>query len=428
MKESKDVVACVIDHGLFFPWAQMLSRGFKKTYYHTPWERSFPLISECVVGDGFSTVERCDDIFDVIDKCDLFVFPDIGFSGFQLHLEKMGKAVWGSRRGDELEIYREYFMSVLKDVGLPVAPHRIIKGITNLKIFLKDSEDKYIKVSKFRGNFETFHYRSWREDELKLNKLETVFGALKEEISFIVVDPIETDIEDGYDGYCIDGKFPRQAMHGLECKDKGYVCSVQDYDELPEQIRQVNDAFAAKLAEFRYRNKFSTEVRITESESYFIDPTCRCGSPPSQVEAEMVSNWCDIVWHGANGELVEMNPVAEFGVQTVIKMKRESSHWSVADIPEEIRRWVKCGNCCEVDGRICFPPDEPDCITGWVVGIGDSVQDAIDHLKENADKLPDGMTTDVQALASLLHEMESAKELGIVVAEKIPEPSSVVEK
>lgn len=428
MKETEDVVACVVDHGLFLPWADMLSRGFKKVYYHTPWEKSFPKIGDCVIGDGYERIERIDDFFPIIDKIDLFVFPDIGWNGLQLHLEGCGKPVWGSRMGDELEIYREHFMDVVGEVGLSLPKFQKIRGLENLKVFLKNKTDKYLKISKYRGSFETYHWRSWREDEGEMEKWAVRFGPLKNEILFVVVDPIETEIEDGYDGYCVDGKFPDQAFHGIENKDKGYMCAIQDFDTLPEQIKNVNKAFSKKLEEVRYRNNFSTEVRITKDDFFFIDPTCRLGSPPSQVMAEMLSNWCDIVWHGAHGKLVQMQPKAEYGVQTVLNGKSETGCWGVADFDLDIRQWVKCGNTCEVDGRLCFPPsDEPDTMIGWLVGIGDSFEEAIDHLKESIGFLPDGVSTNIQSLVELLQQMDSAEGMDISFGDgERPEPESVI--
>jgi len=430
MKETKDVVACVVDHGLFLPWADMLSRGFKKVYYHTPWEKSFPKIGDCIIGDGYKGIERLDDFFPIIDEIDLFVFPDIGWNGLQLHLEGCGKPVWGSRMGDELEIYRENFMDVLKEVGLSLPGFKKIRGLSNLKSYLKDKTDKYLKVSKYRGSFETYHWRSWREDEGEMEKWAVRFGPLKDEIPFVVVDPIKTEIEDGYDGYCVDGKFPKQAFHGIECKDKGYMCAIQDFESLPDQIKDVNFAISPKLTQVRYRNNFSTEVRITEDDAFFIDPTCRLGSPPSQVMAEMLSNWCEIVWKGAHGELVEMEPLATYGVQTVLNSKCEPGFWGVADFPEEIRQWVKCGNCCEVDGRLCFPPtDEADTMIGWLCAVGDSFEDAINNLKEHVKMLPDGVSTDTQSLVNLIQEMESAEEMDITFGDgNLPDSASVIEK
>lgn len=784
MKDTKDVIACVVDHQIFLPWAQRLAREFKKVYYHTPVEKAFPKLADSIIGDGFSDIVRCDDPFDVMDEVDLWIFPDIGFSGLQLHLEKLGKPVWGSRSADSLEIHREKFLDMLKAVGLSVPPHTRVRGVGAMAEFLKDKEDKWVKMSKYRGDFETFHWRNAKQDSGWPDFLRVKFGPLANEIPFVIADTIETEIEDGYDGYNVDGLFPKLAVHGIECKDRGYLCAVQDYDSLPEQVKAVNAAVAPVLRERRYRNKFSTEIRITEDDAYFIDTTCfsddtevltesgwklfsdiiqsdkvatldvqtkkiryeqplnyhcydhdgemilisnrkktieclvtpnhrvlrtdrngkrlffeqaskltdkgfiprtgiwvgkspeifeipayykswvggrwgkcfrekdcppmkcdivtmlkfmgyylsegstggsgelgsvvniaqskyfnemftalqqfpvnprktssgfqfcsvqlssycsqfglcsekfvpqwiknlspdlinifldaytlgdgsiegngsrtiittsrqmaddlqelflkcgscativkkatagtiakfpnseyvrnhdmyliyensdhnqfwfetqarknnyiktekyigkvycltvpngtlyvrrngkpfwsgncRNGSPPSQCEAELFSNWGDIVWHGAHGELVEPISVFKYGVQTVLNLKREATTWASVPFPDELRQWVKCGNCCEYDGQLVFPPqDEPDPMIGWLVAGGDTLDEAIETLKERVEELPDGVTTDINSLVELVGEMNEAAKLDIHYGEgEIPDGKAIVE-
>ena len=428
-KPTSEVVACVVDHGLFLPWSQRLAREFKTVYYHTPVEKAFPKLADSIVGDGFSDIIRCDDPFDIMDEVDLWVFPDIGFSGLQLHLEKLGKPVWGSRDADSLEIHREKFLDMLGKVGLSVPPHTRVKGVAAMAEYLKDKEDKWIKMSKYRGDFETFHWRNAKQDSGWLAFLRVKFGPLADAIPFVIADTIETEIEGGYDGYNVDGLFPKLAVHGIECKDRGYLCAVQEYDSLPEQVRKVNEAVAPILRERRYRNKFSTEIRITEDDFFYIDCTHRNGSPPSQCEAELFSNWGDIVWHGAHGELVEPIPVFKYAVQTVLNLKREATTWASAPFPDELRQWVKCGNCCEYDGQLVFPPqDEPDPMIGWLVAGGDTLDEAIDTLKERVEELPDGVTTDINSLVELIGEMKAAEEMDIHYGnEEIPDGKGIVE-
>jgi hypothetical protein len=125
-----------------------------------------------------------------------------------------------------------------------------------------------------------------------------------------------------------------------------------------------------------------------------------------------------------------MEPLATYGVQTVLNSKCEPGFWGVADFPEEIRQWVKCGNCCEVDGRLCFPPtDEADTMIGWLCAVGDSFEDAINNLKEHVKMLPDGVSTDTQSLVNLIQEMESAEEMDITFGDgNLPDSASVIEK
>jgi hypothetical protein len=272
--KTSDTTCCVIDNGQFIEIGRALGRQVKKCYYWSPADRSLPLIQEAVIGSGFPEMERVSNIWKIKDKCDFFVFPDLGHSGLQKELIAQGFPVWGARDGDRLESDRGLFFDTLKELGMEVPPHEVIEGITSLRLFLKDKEDKWVKISKWRGNFETFHWVDWEQTEPALDDLAVEFGSEKEDVLFYVCDPIETDIEDGVDSYCIDGWFPDRVLHGMEHKDKSFIGTMCDWDDLPEQVKLVNNDFAEALKKFDYRGFFSTEVRILPDKFYFIDPTC----------------------------------------------------------------------------------------------------------------------------------------------------------
>ena len=430
MKTTKEVIACVIDTGTFVHVARRLGREFAKTYYWSPWETNSPKFKDAVIGDGYSEIIRVESVDDVEDECDLFVFLDIGYSGLQRRLIKNGKAVWGSRDADEIEARRGKFLEVLStQTDLPVPNYDAIKGITNLRLFLKDNPDRYIKVSTYRGDFETCHFRSINEDESMLDAWAVKLGPLKEEFVFYVFEPIDTEIEDGIDSYCIDGAWPKTVIHGMECKDSAYIGTFQEFEKVPVEVSCVNKAFTPVLASYGYRGAFCTEVRITkEGESYFIDPTCRFPSPPSQIMCEMIGNLGDIVWQGANGILVEPEQIAQFGAQAIFHVDRDE--WGVFQLSDEmLDKWVKIGFSFQKDGKVCVPPDPQGvCEIGWVIGIGDTIDDAISHLKANVEEMPDGCKVQTSSLADLLKEMHAARELGMeMTCEKIPEPSSIIE-
>jgi hypothetical protein len=129
------------------------------------------------------------------------------------------------------------------------------------------------------------------------------------------------------------------------------------------------------------------------------------------------------MWRGAHGELVQMEYDDKYAAQVPLNLKTERGHWGMADIPEEIRQFVKCGNCCEVDGMICFPPtDDADSMIGWIVATGKSIEDAIDTLKERIELLPDNVKSDTGALACLIQKMEDSEGIGI----ELPDPAKVI--
>lgn len=427
MKPVEEVVACVVDHGLFLPVAQKLGEQFKKVYYWSPWDDCAPKMEKGVIGDGFSTIERTESIWDIKSKCDLFVFPDVGFNGLQRELIHQGFPVWGHHGGGELETKRGLFLDTIEEAGFLVPPYEKIVGMDKLREFLRDKEDLWIKMSKWRGDWETLHWRDWSHDEGTIDYYAAKFGPVKNLVTFYVFKPIETDLEDGIDSYCIDGEFPETVMHGMECKDKSYFCSIQPMRDIDERVRIVPEKFGPVLGRYGYRGFFSCEVRIKDEDSYFIDPTCRAASPPSQVMTEMFGNLGEIVWKGAQGILVEPEPTATFGVQALLKCDRDLDEWVTIEVPDKLKQWVKMGFCCEIDGKICIPPHPLHTMLGWLCATGDDLEAAIETLKEYRDELPDGITCDVDSLANLMKEAETAKQEGIEFTEqKLPKPEVVL--
>jgi len=356
------------------------------------------------------------------------VFPDVGFGGLQRELISQGFPVWGHHGGDVIETNRGLFLKTLEDVGMQVPGYKVIQGLTALREHLRDLEDKWIKISKWRGDWETLHWRDWSHDESTLDCYAYQLGPAKDLIKFYVFDSIETDIEDGIDTYCIDGEFPSVVMHGCEMKDKGYVCSVQELSDIDKRVSIVNERFSPILKQYGYRGFFSSEVRIKDDLSYFIDPTCRSASPPSQVMVELFENIGEIIWRGANGECIDPLPTAQFGVQVLMSIDRDKNEWAVMDIPDSIRQWVKCGFSCEINGRVCIPPHQCENMIGWLVATGDTIDEAIKNLKDYAEELPEGVDCDVYSIAHIMKEMQTAKEEGIDFSDhKIPDPSSVID-
>lgn len=425
---TSDVTACVVDHGLFLPIALKLAEQMKHVYYFSPVESMMPRLCDGMVGDGFDNVTRINSPWEAKGKVDLFVFPDIGFGHLQKELRSQGYPVWGHNGGDILETHRGRQLMMLHTLDMDVPPFEIIHGMANLKSFLMDAEDKYIKISKWRGDWETFHWRSWTEDEGALDQAACHLGPIKEHVVFYVFDAIDTDIEDGVDTYCIDGHWPTLVLHGMERKDKGFLCAVQELDKISKAVTIVNDKFGPVLGEYSYRGFFSSEVRIKDEFSYFIDPTCRAGSPPSQVMCELFDNLGDIIWAGAQGILVDPVPTAQFGVQALLSCKRDKDEWLTLDIPEELDPWVKCGFATRVDDVLRIAPNPLGDMIGWLCATGNTVEESINNLKVLAKGLPCGIDCDISSLASLLHEMEEAKEEGVVLSKDIPEPAVAMEE
>lgn len=408
--------------------ALRLSKDFGKTYYCTNFHRGFDRLSEACPGMGFNEIEWVYDEWSVTP--DLWVFPDCSHIAEQRWIAGAGCRVWGSMNGSWLEHKRKMFLETLKELGLKVPQYTEVVGLSELYRHLSGHPDVYVKCSYWRGSCETHHHISTEMSQSWFIHLEQEFGALRDHIPFIIIEPIDAITEIGYDGYCIDGKFPAQSMQGIEGKDKTYIGAVTKYADLPEPVRKVNEAFAPVLADYRYRNRWSTEIRVTDNgDFYFLDPTCRIPSPAGESQLANEENTGEIYWEGAQGNLVQPRYRKQFSVQVVINHEDEMCDWRPVEVPEGIKDKVFLKYPCKVDDLYWISPQKHDSIVGWIVGLGDTIQEAIDDAKETADAL-DGQCLVIQtdSLVDSLKAVQEQEEHGIEFTdEPVPEPATVVE-
>lgn len=430
MKKIDELHFRVVDKGLFLPIARRLAMEAGKVSYYTPWEKPFPMVQD-MIGDGFEEIERVDSIFQDHRSVDCFVFPDTGFTHEQRELAAQGFPVWGPMGGDILETSRGRFLDALATTELPVPKHEKITGIDALREFLRDKQDRWIKISRFRGDCETFHWRSWEEDENALDHFAVRFGPFRSQIRFYVFDPIDASIEDGCDTYCVDGQIPSLVIHGMEAKDQAFIGTFQRFSDLPPELRIASEQFGPILGNYGYRSFFSTEVRITEEgESYFIDPTCRAGSPPHQSMTELIGNYADVIWSGARGICLDPEPVARFGIQVMVHAKPDTTLWTALKVNSKLDPWLKCSSCMREGNLIVFPHEpggDIECKV-WVVGIGNTIPDALDHLSGNIKLLPDGCCVNMEPLGEILSEIQEAESQGMeFTPQRVPKPEIVLD-
>lgn len=436
LKPVEEVTACVFDYGTFLCIAEKLAETMRKVYFHSPIEREYLDVRDCVRGTGLDNVIRCDEPLspDRLATIDLFVFPDIGYAGLQRHLRSLGKAVWGHNGGTALELYRTEFLDILEAVDLPVIGHYKAHGLTDLSDYLKKNDNKWIKIDRYRNNMETWHHTDYAQSQRMLDSMAVTFGGAKETIDFVVQDEIESDIEGGYDGWCIDGQYPPFSFQGYEKKNELYLACVMADDDLPDEIKTVNEAMSRVLRKLGYRGWWATEIRIKDGIPYFIDPTPRMPGQSGEHQLETITNFADVIWQGANGIVIEpecgWNFAAEATLHYDLKSKDPgiSQEWKTIEIPESIARWVKLYHYCKIDGLYHFPSGNSDEI-GVVLGAGDSVEKSIDHLTRNLDELKAlPIHADVGGFTSLLDSIEEAEKQGVAFGGRVPKPEAIVKK
>lgn len=380
----------VIDNGLFVEVAIMLSLYFGKVGYHCWNKGAFPKPNASLIGTGLDELTVIVNLWDHIDNYDLIVFPDVYDGDLCAYLRRKGKMVWGSGKGEAIELYRWQTKQLFKELGLPVQHVERVIGIDALRDYIKGHKvPMWVKISRFRGATETFEAKDYEAALPKLDEIQYTLGAAGRIMEFVVEDEVNggTVVETGYDGYCIDGQYPDIGIAGFEIKDEGYVCAVKPYHELPEEVRLINSKISPWMKERQYRNFFSTEIRIPEDgKPYCIDPCARAGSPPNEIYLELFDNWGEIVWNGSQGICVDPHPVAKFGCMVMVHSMWANNNLQHVQVPHEIRRFIKFRNFCRIEGENYVVPmgvGLPE--IGAVIGIGDTLDAAVEHCLENVE-------------------------------------------
>lgn len=428
----------VYDHGYNLEMALRLSRDFGRTLYFKPWKTATPKYRPLCIGAGYESVERVIDFWDVVDEVDLFVFPWVYDGDLQLHLESMGKRVWGSRKAERYEFQRGLFLETLKEVGLPVPEYEEITGMKALRKFMEEHEGEewFVKLELLRGDRETFKLDHPVLCESNLREMEYYYAEFGDYVKLVVVKGIDTKIEIGYDGFTIDGQFT-DGYVDYEIKNKCCIASFTPYDDMDENVRLVNEKFGPKLAEERARSAWGTEIRVGEGgEPYFIDATPRMPSPPGELMLEQIDNLSEILYHGAEGEFVQAECSNPIGVQVMIYAEWQDLSLLPVIIPPDIRRWVKLGPHFS-NGEACFmvqqcgneklPWHRED--IACVIGMEKNILSAAKLALERAHQV-EGANLEIMesSLMDAVREIEEGQKQGIEFTEtEIPEPAEVVE-
>jgi len=423
LSDYKSKSVAVVDNGLYSELALKLSKTFGKVWYSCPWIDDFPNSYRVKLGEGFTEFERVDDVLEVVDDVDLFVFPDSNQGILQTHLADLGKRVWGSRLGDELELYREDSRAFYDSLGILQPPYEVVKGMKNLRAYIKGrGNDKlWVKISFTRGDTETFSVEGYELSKNHLDALEAKLGPMAEFRSFVVEEHLPGTYDLAIDTFCIDGKFPKKGLLGNEQKDQGYIGVVKEWGEQPKTIAENYEKMSPALKGYGYRNFFAVEHRIGPDKQYFSDPAMRVGSPIFELELEMMANLPDILWEGADGKLVEPEYKGKFGYEILVQSSWVATHPLLVEFPEKYKDKIKFRYASRFpDGLWILPqkqtpvPDGGAVAFGAIVTYGESIDDCVEEAAEIAAEIKGEKVESFTGSASALKEnLEQMAEWGI---------------
>ena len=381
--------AIVYDHGLYTYLAQKLAEDYGKVYYHLAHSTPYPSSDVAEIGKNLPGIEPVAEFFKLlqsVDKANTVVcFFDNYCADIQEDLRRQGWAVCGSGKAEVLELDRLFFREALKRLKLPCAPYTVVVGITAAQIYLADKTDKFLKTSRWRGDFETYHYVDAEHARVWFDDLRYRLGIRADKVQVIVEDPVE-GIEVGADGFRQDEAMSPFSSWGYEIKDGCYVGVAGK--ALPKLFTKIDERFSPLFKSLGYQGMYSNEIRLTDKKvPYFTDPCCRTPSPPGELLCEWYENFGEAVWVSAHGGLPELKPRARYGAQLVLSSPWNEDHWLHVEIPPEIRRWAKLKNATVMDGKEYVIPNKNDGFFGGVVAFGDDWKRCLKEVMQRAGQI-----------------------------------------
>lgn len=383
MNDYSTKSVAVADNGIFSELARTLSSSFGKVWYTSPWVSAFPFSSDLELGEGETKVERIDDLHQVIDECDLFVFPDIYQAPLQIYLESIGKRVWGSRDGDDLEIYRKDAKEHFAELGIAQGPYETARGMTVVRKYIQahDGQRLWIKGNKARGDFESFSVEGYELGKNKLDDIETRLGPVAESMLYVIEPHLADTLDLAIDTFSIDGEYPQTAVLGSEEKGECYVGEVRPWNKMPPRLVDIYTKLASTLKSYGYRNFLSLESRANAKHVYLQDPCCRFGSPPAELQLNWLTNLADILWEGADGKLVEPQYAGKYGVELIVHSDWANDHPLMVDFPQEYRDKIKFRYNSEFDGKVWILPQGAGPRMAAIVACGDDLDACMEECK-----------------------------------------------
>ena len=318
--------------------------------------------------------------------------------------------MWGARNGDELETARTEAKDYFKEPGIPQAKYEVIQGMDALRAFLKGREDKvWVKISLTRNDTETFAVEGYEGSKNRLDKLESELGPAAEEMEFIVEDDLPDTLDIAIDTFCIDGKFPKQAMLGTEKKDEAYIAVIKDWAKMPPKLTEIYETLAPTLEKYSYRQSvLSLESRMGKDITYLCDPCCRGGSPPFELQLNLITNLAEIMWEGADGKLVEPKFAAKYGFQCIVESKWSINNPLLVEFPEEYRDKIKFRYATLFGDKLWIMPQHSD-TPGFasIVVTGDSLDACFEEAKEIACSIKGiGVDCQIGSMSGLKENLE----------------------
>jgi len=368
--------------GIYQSFAERLSEEYGTVKYFSEWDDNEHDIraAKKAVGEGGDFIKVDNWEKNVYDS-DVIFFPGCSRKNLQEDLIQRGFNVFGSGALADIENNRELFLDKVKEWGFPLPEYMVVEGINSLLKALENVDGiRFIKFSMFRSDMQTYRHWNFESTKITFEQLRLKQGTYADKLRFIIVTPIQ-GVETGRDTFVVHGQQPVKFMGGYEIKNKAYASRVITNDNLPKPMQEFSSRISEVSKELMVSTFWSDEVRVDKNKFYPLDFTARLGVPPNEILQRNCINLGEIIFHGAQGDLVEPIYEKEYAVQLFIDYGNDVDQWIPIKYPEKYHRNIKPYNYTFRDD-ICWiipSPDKHENTVCAVVGLGDTLESAIDE-------------------------------------------------
>lgn len=379
-------ILCIDIQGIYVEQCAALrqSKGDIIRYY-TSWETSQKFEDYCP-GLGFEGLEKVLFVAEHYEWADLIFAPDVTGQDTIAFLRKMypKKSIWGAGMAFKMEQDRWGLKKILRDIGIKSSASEKIKGVTNLRKYLKNNKDKYIKINVFRGSQESFYAKDYESSEMIIDEIESAFGPMKENYEFIVESAINTDVEIGADLIFNGNDYLKPYIYGYEVHKGMYFGRVSE--TLPKLLASDMEALKPVLKRLDYRSCISTEQKIvSKTESFFLDITCRLPNPLCAIYNEYINNWAEVVYKVGLKQDVRLDIKFKYFGSMPLNSYHGLDYWLALDVKEEDRKHIKFYCVAKDNGKYYSVRGTEK--AAIIVYAANTIDEVIDGLKKYAKKI-----------------------------------------
>lgn len=376
---------------------------------------AFPSHKLIAPGDNFEFIEKEKYFWDWVEWADVIGCFDVSDGDMMAWLKKKypEKSIFSCMSGERLEDDRIGFKKKIEELGLSSIPYKVIRGMTALRAYLKENDNKVVKINIFRSDFESLKCKDYLSVKQILDDRQALMGDMfAESIDFLVEDMIDCTIEAGFDGFFSGGQFKHLTV-GVEVDKNFYFGRVGG--EIPDVLNETLQAFTPTLNEMGYAGAFSTEERIvSKNEHYFIDPCCRVPLPLGVLYSRFINNWPEVVYKIGLNQPYEISCDHKYLGAFAFTTDNAEKNYTLVQIKEGHRddfRFLMAG--CDKDGNYYATKGFKSVIVA--VAGGSTPEEVISQLKANVEEIEafELDTDSINSIDGIYEKIDLCHDVGI---------------